>query len=179
MNTYIALLIGINVGGHGKLPMKELASILDSLGYLNIKTYIQSGNVLLQSTNELGPNQAELIAEVIEEHKGFKPAVMLIDIATFQSIIEANPFPTDDGKTLHFFFFDKEPLNPDLERLAVVKVESEEYLLGERAFYLFAPDGIGRSKLVSKVEAALGVPVTARNWNTVKKLASMGAEASG
>jgi uncharacterized protein (DUF1697 family) len=78
-----------------------------------------------------------------------------------------------EGKSLHFFFLASTPAKPDLDALAKLKSSSEEFKLGKNVFYLHAPDGIGRSKLAAKVEKALGVPATARNWNTVSKLMVM------
>ena len=74
---------------------------------------------------------------------------------------------------MHFFFLDSQPITPDLESLMAVKSKSEEFKLHKKVFYLYAPDGIGRSKLAVKVEKCMGIPVTARNWNTVSKLISM------
>jgi uncharacterized protein (DUF1697 family) len=74
---------------------------------------------------------------------------------------------------LHFFFLESTPEKPNMDELANAKSDSEEYRLIKSVFYLYAPDGIGRSKLAAKVEQALGVQVTARNWNTVSKLIAM------
>ena len=93
-----------------------------------------------------------------------------------QEIIDANPFEGKDSKSQHFFFLDSNPINPDLTSIEFLKSNSEEYKLINRVFYLFAPDGIGRSKLASKVERLLGVPTTARNRNTVNKLLLMTAK---
>lgn len=71
---------------------------------------------------------------------------------------------------LHFFFLDSKPRKPDLAGLTAVKAKSEQFRLDKKVFYLYAPDGIGRSKLVAKVEVALGVPAIGRNWNTVNNL---------
>jgi len=90
-----------------------------------------------------------------------------------QDAVENNPFTTEDGKALHFYFLNAYPNNPDLDRLLAVKSGSEAFKLHKKVFYLYAPDGIGRSKLAAKVEQCMGIPATARNWNTVKKLISM------
>lgn len=173
MNTYIALFRGINVGGNNILLMKDLAAVLKDLGCRNVKTYIQSGNVVFKikpsNTNKL----AEEISSRILHKFGFEPKVLLLELTEIQTAIDNNPFPTDVGKALHFFFAACEPVSPDLEQLSAIKFDAEEFKLIGKVFYLFTPDGTGRSKLAAKVEKCLGVPVTARNWNTVNKLISL------
>lgn len=173
MNTYIALLRGINVGGRNILPMKDLVGILEGMGCEKINTYIQSGNVVFQSKEKQSSKIAGEISSKILESHGFEPKVLLLEIAELQDAIKNNPFETEDGKALHFFFLDSHPKDPDLERLMAVKLKSEEFSLNKNIFYLYTPDGIGRSKLAAKVEQCMGVPVTARNLNTVSKLIAM------
>jgi uncharacterized protein (DUF1697 family) len=173
VNSYIALLRGINVGGRNSLPMKELVAIFQSLAHKNIQTYIQSGNVVFQSEHKLTGKDCGEIGKAIFELKDFEPQVMILTEETLLSAIEENPYPTDIGKALHFFFLDSKPASPDFDRLLNLKAESEEITLKDSVFYLHAPEGIGRSKLAAVVEKALGVPGTGRNWNTVHKLAEM------
>lgn len=153
--------------------MQELVRILEDLGYEKIKTYIQSGNVVFQTPKEHAKEIArEISSEILESHR-FEPKVFLLEISELQDAIENNPFNTADGKALHFFFLDSHPHDPDLVTLMAIKSRSEEFKLHKKVFYLYAPEGVGRSKLAAKVEQCLGVPVTARNWNTVSKLISM------
>jgi len=171
--TFIALFRGINVGGRNSLLMRELIEILEHMGLEKVRTYIQSGNVVFQSTKQLSAGFSTDISLAVENAKGFKPGVLLLSPKEFQTAINECPFSSDEGKLLHFFFLSEMPAEPDLESLAVLKSETEEYRLINKVFYLYAPDGIGRSKLVSKVEKAMGVSVTARNWNTVRKVLSL------
>jgi uncharacterized protein (DUF1697 family) len=173
MGSYVALLRGINVGGRNSLPMKDLVDVFGSLGYSDVRTYIQSGNVVFKCPKRIGPRAAETIGRRIQEARGFAPHVMILDETGFRRALDGNPFPVSDGKALHVFFLDAKPRRPDLERLAGLKAATEEFSLDDRVFYLHAPEGIARSKLAAGAEAALGVPVTARNWNTVSRLASM------
>ena len=99
--------------------------------------------------------------------------MLLLGVTELEDAIKNNPFKTIEGKSLHFFFLESTPIKPNLDKLANVKSNSEEFKLDKNIFYLYAPDGVGRSKLAAKVEQALGVPVTARNWNTVSKLFAM------
>jgi uncharacterized protein (DUF1697 family) len=173
MNTYIALFRGINVGGNNLLPMKDLVKILEGLGCGQIKTYIQSGNVLFQIQKVwAGKIAGEIGSKILESH-GFEPKVMVLEISELQDAIKNNPFPTADGKALHLFFLESLPENPDSAKLTALKSNSEEFKLHKKVFYLYAPDGVGRSKLAVSVEKCLGVPATGRNWNTVMKLMEM------
>jgi uncharacterized protein (DUF1697 family) len=153
--------------------MGKLVHILEGMGCENIKTYIQSGNVVFHSARKEKRRFAAEISSMILKTRGFAPKVLLLEISDLQEAIDNNPFTTTDGGFLHFFFLELNPTKPDLEGLQAVKSKSEKFSLNKRTFYLHAPDGIGRSKLAAKVEQGLGVPATARNWNTVSKLMSM------
>jgi uncharacterized protein (DUF1697 family) len=170
MPTAIALLRGINVGGHNILPMKELRTLLTDLGLEEVRTYIQSGNAIFRHEGTTVDLPGK-IAGAIEQQFGFAPAVLVLDAAQMRSALDASPFAADiDPKTLHLFFLEKEPGGPDLGRLEQLKSSSENFALAGRVFYLHAPDGVGRSRLAPQVEKCLGVAVTARNGRTVARL---------
>ncbi len=173
VNKYIALFRGINVGGRNILPMKALVRVLEGVGCENVRTYIQSGNAVFQHREkDVSKITSEIGTKILETH-GFKPKVLLLELRGLREAMANNPFSTDNGKVLHFFFLSAVPDNPDLDKLAARQANSETFKLDHNVFYLHAPEGIGRSKLVANVEQSLGVPVTARNWNTVKKLMTM------
>ena len=178
MNTFIALLRGINVGGRNILPMRELVGVLEGLGLSRVKTYIQSGNVVFQSDNKDTAALSQQIKRAIGQSHGFTPHVLILDINEFHDALTANPFPEGEHepKTLHLYFLEAVPQHPDFETLESKKIDSEQFKLIDKVFYLHAPDGIGRSKLAEKVEKAMGVAATARNWRTVSKLMSMSEE---
>lgn len=173
MNTYIALFRGINIGGKNLLPMKELVGYFEAAGCSNVRSYIQSGNVVFDSRKKFGGKDVAGIAGQVLAAKGFEPKIMLLTQQDLLAAVQNNPFPTDVGKALHFLFLESVPKQPDLVRLESIKAGSEAFVLRDKVFYLYAPDGIGRSKLVASVERLLGVPVTGRNWNTVSKLMEM------
>lgn len=175
MNTFITLFRGINVGGNNILLMKDLVNMLEALGCTHIKTYIQSGNALYQ-TDKSKAEIGKAIGLAIEESHGFKPNILVLDKGELSTAIKNNPFPTDNGKVLHFFFLRDLPKSPDFKTLQALKAESESFELINKVFYLHAPDGIGRSKLVPKVEKNMGTPTTARNWNTVSKVNALLAD---
>ena len=169
MYTGIAFFRGINVGGKNVLPMKQLQTLMLSLGFTNVQTVIQSGNVVFKAPTQ--PNNMSIVIQsaVLEEF-GFRPEVIVFAADELKEIINATPYTNDDGKLLHYFLMQTTPDNPDLEMLEAVKIKTEKICLIDNVLYLFAPDGVGRSKLFSKVEKAMGLPVTARNQNTLKKL---------
>jgi uncharacterized protein (DUF1697 family) len=169
VNKYIALLRGINVGGKNILPMKELTALMEGLGCQNVKTYIQSGNVVFLSKNK----PSDEIASAIEKSHGIKPELLLLSEKDFKLAIKHNPYNTEQGKMLHFYFCKEKPKEVDFAKLEALKVESEHFTLKGKVLYLYTPDGFGRSKLAAKIEKCLGVPVTARNNNTVEKLLAM------
>lgn len=174
MNTYIALFRGINVGGKNILKMKDLVELLETLGAQQVKTYVQSGNVVLQSM-EAPSRLSEKISQGIQQSYGFSPQVILLTQTEFEDAIRNNPFLQAEAlpKTLHLGFLVAEPKYPKLNELEQLKAPGEEILLKGRVFYLHAPNGIGRSKLAEKIEKHLGVPMTMRNWNTVCKLSDI------
>lgn len=175
MKTYIALFRGINVGGNSILPMKELVAVLESLGVQDIKTYIQSGNVIFRSRAADTASLARKIGAAIRKNHGFEPQVLLLDSVKLNKVIRENPYPEAEAvpNTLHVNFLSAIPPKSDLKALEKIRAESERFHLAGDVLYLHAPDGIGRSKLAASMERLLGVTMTSRNWNTVRKLKVM------
>ncbi len=175
MDTYIALFRGINVGGNNILPMLELVAAFEDLGLSNIKTYIQSGNVVFQSKKINSVKLSQKIGAAIKKLRGFVVQVIVLDVNELENAIASNPFTGIEAKlnALHCFFLSSLPENPNLKALESVKKDSEQFKLIDKMFYLYAPKGVGRSKLAMKVEKILGVAVTARNWRTVIKIREM------
>ena len=174
MSGYVALLRGINVGGHNKLPMAEFRSLLTGLGCEDVATYIQSGNAVFRHAADCG-GLSDLIPEAIEKKFGFRPETMMFDEDRFRQVADENPYRNANVKPnfMHVFFLANRAGNADLERLDSLKVSDEEFSLTNSAFYLLTPDGIGTSKLGAAVEKCLGVAATARNWRSVSKLVDM------
>jgi len=174
MPTYIVLLRGINVGGSNKLPMHELVTALEAGGFEEVRTYIQSGNAVVRTAHEIPDDAAEQISRSIEKSRGFAPHVLVLSARDLERAISGNPYPTEAGKALHFYFLDGVlAAKAAVDRLEELKAASESFTLHGRVLYLHASDGIARSKLAASVERLLGVPATARNWNTVARLAEM------
>ncbi|MEU9703935.1 DUF1697 domain-containing protein [Streptomyces sp. NPDC047981] len=178
--TYAALLRGINVGGHRKVPMADLRSVLEELGLRDVRTYLQSGNAVFTSDAD-EPADAQLtsaIEDAIEARFGFRVDCLVRSAGYLAAVADACPFPAAEleAKQLHVTYF-SEPVGP--ERFAPVDQQAflpEEFKLGDRVLYLYAPDGLGRSKLaeaLARPALVKGVVATTRNWNTVVKLVEM------
>lgn len=175
MNAYVALFRGINVGGKNKLPMKELVSLMEATGLKNVRSYIQSGNVVFRVASSKGSGLAEKIQDSILERHGFRPELLLLDGAAIDRAIADNPFPEADAEpsTVHLTFLSALPKSPDIGALESLRGPNERFLLRGQVFYLHAPDGIARSKLAARIEKAVGVVGTSRNWRTVRKIEEM------
>ncbi|MFJ7336981.1 DUF1697 domain-containing protein [Streptomyces sp. NPDC101116] len=176
--TYAALLRGINVGGSRKVPMAELRTLLTDLGHDDVRTYLQSGQAVFSSGRGGEDALAAEIAQAVEKRFGFGVDVIVRDHAYLRAIADACPYPAADlePKQLYVTYFSA-PVTP--ERFAEIDQEAylpEAFRLGDRALYLYAPNGLGRSKLaehLSKPRVNKGVIATTRNWNTVVKLVEM------
>ncbi|MCG6903796.1 MAG: DUF1697 domain-containing protein [Rhodobacter sp.] len=168
-DIHIALLRGVNVGGHGKLPMAGLRAILTRLGARDVATYIQSGNAVFRGA----VSGADITAAVAAE-MGFRRDCLVLSDHQLGRVIANNPFDAAKAtpKALHFCFLGASS-NADQASLDAVKAPEESCLLTDSVLYLNSPGGISASKLAGKLDRLLGVPVTVRNWNTVSKLAEM------
>ena len=178
MKTFIALFRGINVGGKNSLPMKELISLLEDLGCRSVKTYIQSGNAVFKSKEKDASRLSNKIRIEIKKRRGFEPYVLLLGLGEMEKAIAGNPFPETEPKSLHIGFLASTPANPDLKALKGLKKKSERFFLRDKVFYLYAPEGVGRSKLAASSEKLLGVSMTDRNWRTVCKIRDMVKESN-
>ena len=151
--------------------MKTLTTELEFLGLTDIKTYIQSGNIVFRDSKRTAAALAAEIGNAINARFGFEPYVAVISYKDFASSVTGNPFHesmTDEkGKTLHLFFLDRTPLDLDQNRLEAIRRPSERWQLNGQVFYLLTPEGFGDSKLATQVDKILGVATTARNWRTV------------
>jgi uncharacterized protein (DUF1697 family) len=170
MKTFIALFRGINVGGKNSLPMKELVSLLEGLGCQSIRTYIHSGNAVFESKEKDASRLSNKIRVEIKKRHGFEPYVLLLGLEEMEKAVAENPFPETEPKSLHIGFLTSAPANPDLKALEGLKKKSERFFLKDKVFYLYAPEGVGRSKLAASAEKLLGVSMTDRNWRTVCKI---------
>jgi uncharacterized protein (DUF1697 family) len=175
MQTWIALLRAVNVGGRNTLPMKRWVSLLEELGCNRVRTYIQSGNAVFQCEEKNALRLSDRIGRQIESTFGFLPLVVLVTLPEFERAMAANPFANAESepKSLHLCFLATPALDADLDGLDNARDPTERWELIDRVFYLHAPNGIGRSKLAARAEKFIGVPLTARNWRSVQKIVEL------
>ncbi len=178
--THIALLRGINVGGKHKLPMSELAALFAEAGCDEVRTVIQSGNVVFRATQALTERIPALIADVIADRYGFRVPVVTRTAPEIREVARGNPFiaaGVDTGK-LHVAFLADEPspelialLNPD-------RSPPDEFVASGREIYLHLPNGVARTKFTNDYfDRTLGTTSTIRNWRTLLMLLEL-AEAT-
>lgn len=177
MNRWIVFLRGVNVGGNNKLPMKALRTALEAGGFEDVETYIQSGNLVFSSSHISADAAGTAVTTVIETTFGFAPRSHTLSAEDLSKIINTNPYRAEGlalPKSVHFFFL-AEPAGKTakLDALEELKAGTESFELTPRAFYLHAPDGIGRSRLVAQIEKYIPVPMTARNMRSVYKVAAL------
>lgn len=172
MTTYVALLRAVNVGGTGKLPMADLREMGEALGFTRVRTYIASGNLVFQSGKSAGQVKAAL--ETALARYAAKPVGVIIrTVSEMAAVLADNPFPDAPGNRAVVIFLDDPPPSDLLKHLK--GRAREDVRPGKREIHVFYPDGMGKSKLVIP-SARSG---TARNGNTVAKLAEMAAESDG
>jgi uncharacterized protein (DUF1697 family) len=170
--TYVALLRGINVGGRTTVPMAGLKAAFESWGADDVRTYIQSGNVVFTHAERSEPKLEKALRKVIADYAGFDIPVMLRTAAQMKAVVAKNPYPAASGTTLHVLFLTANVDKAALAKLDLAKFAPEEATAVGREIYLFLPNGMGKAKLPLAL-AKLKVPTTARNWNTVTKLLEM------
>jgi uncharacterized protein (DUF1697 family) len=169
MTRYIALLRAVNVGGTGKLPMADLRTLCEDAGFTRVETYIASGNVVFESKATALAVKAGLEARLLR-CAGKPVGVMVRTAPEILSVLKFNPFLDGDPSRTYAIFLDRSPPPDALDRAA--GVSEERLFLGGREIYVHYPSGMGRSKL--KIPAAK--TGTARNMNTVGKLAEMASK---
>jgi uncharacterized protein (DUF1697 family) len=172
--TYIALLRGINVGPGRTVKMADLVKVFRSRGNRVIATYLQSGNVVFQSTERLDPVRIEKLEAILEKKFGFKIPVIIRTPDEIRKIISGNPLLKDRGSgrdKLHVTFLQDMAVNKEL---VLQKTAGEEYIVSGREVYLYCPEGYGKTRMNNQaIEKKLEVTATTRNWKTVNALADL------
>jgi uncharacterized protein (DUF1697 family) len=173
MTAYVSLFRAINVGGR-QVKMEELKALHQTLGLRDVKTYIQSGNVVFQGDDEDTTQLQRRIAEAFARQWGFQSEVVVRTEEELRALDERNPFVGQAGRENNWIvvmFLTEAPDAEAEERLRQAYKGPEEYTLSGRELFIYYPEGIGRSKLSNSfIEKKIKVAGTARNWNTVLKL---------
>lgn len=179
MTVMVVLLRGVNVGGRGKLAMADLRRIAEGCGYDQVRTYIQSGNLVCSTAETSSLAVAATLRQALAEQTEVRPDVVVRTHAELARAVDDNPYLRrgEDPTHLHVSFVGgTEPAS--LGSLDVAPYAPEEATAIGQQLYLFLPNGLGRSKLATDLSRQKGPSVTTRNWRTTTKLLEMAAEVS-
>src|SRR6266508_1263889 len=177
--AHVALLRGINLGGRNKLPMKDLAALFAKAGCADVRTYIQSGNVVFRASEQVAARVPEQVRAAIEERFGLQVPVVLRTAEELRAASEHNPFLANgpdgvDTAALHVMFLDDEPTDERAAALDPERSPGDAFALRGREIYLHCPNGLARTKLTNDYfDRKLATTSTVRNWNTVLRLLEM------
>ena len=179
MKRTVYLVLFRGVGGKTQLPVEVLREKLNEAGFENVATYINSGNAIVRS--RLSRKQVvATIAELCRKEFAFDKAIFAPTLAEWDDLIARNPFAkaaANAPTTVHAALLESTPKKEHIERVRACAVKGEEIEVIDRVAYLHTPHGFGRSKMAEKFDKWIGVANTARNWNTVLKLAELGRAA--
>lgn len=177
MATHIALLRSVNVLGKNMIKMPELALAFEKAGFREVRTYIQSGNIIFDTSEKSPGVLSAKIRELISAHFGLTIQVVVVTPRELADIVAQNPFIIRTGidlTRLHVTFLDREVDPEKGEKLLSYSYPPDEIIIGNRAVYVHCPDGYGRTKYHNNfIEKKLAVNATSRNWNTCLKLLEM------
>lgn len=175
MSSFVALFSGINVGGNRIVKMAELRAFFEELGFADVASYVQSGNVVFSSTQADAAKLTKTLQDAFEKRWGFHSRIMVRDAAWFARLVADNPYPevAEDPTKLHAMVLEREPTPEEIGRLAEKCTGPERFEVKGDTLYLHAPDGLGKSKFAEILPRTLKVPGTMRNWRSVVALTEM------
>ncbi|BAO76020.1 DUF1697 domain-containing protein [Winogradskyella sp. PG-2] len=174
MKTYIALLRGINVGGHKKVPMAELSELLTKSGFESVRTYIQSGNVIFKCREIPLSKLANGIQKSIKVHFGFDVSVLVRTRDQINTIFDNCPFPEEKKVNSYFAMLSEIPDNDLVKEACEKTYENEEYKILNDCLYFYCANGYGKAKFsMNYFEKKLEVAATSRNYKTMVKLLAL------
>ena len=172
-DTFVALLRGINVGGKNKLPMRDLAALCTKLGCRDVRTYIQSGNVVFAAAPRVAARFAAELSRGIEDEFGLKVPVVMRSAAQLRAVVAGNPWIARgvDAEQLHVAFLADPPARAAVAALDQQRSPGDAFVVAGQEVYLHLPNGVARSKLTNAwFDAQLDTVSTIRNWRTVLTL---------
>lgn len=181
MQTFISILRGINVSGQKKILMADLKKLYESLKFNEVKTYIQSGNVVFKSDSKISDIQlARKIEKAISTKYKFEVPVIIRTKEELEKILSQNSFTKEksiDLKKLHVTFLSETPDREKMEQIKEVDFSPDQFIIKGKEIYLHIPNSYGETKLSNKFfENKLKVSATTRNWNTVNKLLELASQ---
>jgi uncharacterized protein (DUF1697 family) len=171
--SFVALLRGVNVGGKNKLPMKDVAALFGAAGCADVRTFIQSGNVLFKADSRLAARLPDLIAARIADDFGYRTPVILRTADQLAEVVSSNPFfaAGADLDALHVLFLADAPGQDRINGLDAHRSPPDTFLVRGQEIYLNCPNGVARTKLTNTYfDTKLATVSTGRNWRTVTKL---------
>jgi len=179
MPSYVAMLRGINVSGNKPVKMEALRASFEALGFKNVRTYVQSGNVVFEAKErEAAPLGSKIVARIKRDF-GFEVPVLVLGAGELGRVVDENPFleqrgPEIDVTKLHVTFLAAAPAAAGLKKMQGVSSGRDAFHCLGKTIYLACPDGYGNTKLSNNAfERALGASATTRNWKTVTTLVAM------
>lgn len=177
MTTHVALLRGINVGGHKQVAMAGLRDLCTELGLADVRSLLQSGNFVFRGGARDGRQLERLLEAEAGKRLGLQTDFFVRSAEEWRAVVEGNPFPQEakrDPSRVLVMFLKDAPVPGGVHALQAAVTGAETFRVRGREAYFVYPDGIGRSRLTSAlVEKKLGISGTGRNWNTVLKLAAL------
>ncbi len=179
MKRTVYLILFRGVGGKTQLPVQALREKLTAAGFENVATYISSGNAIVRSAKSRKQVIAT-IAELCRTQFGFDKAIFAPTLAEWDDLIARNPFAEAAATaptTVHAALLASAPRAEDVDRIRACAVKGEDLKVIEGVAYVHTPNGFGTCKMAEKFDQWIGVTNTARNWNTVLKLAALGRAA--
>jgi uncharacterized protein (DUF1697 family) len=182
MPTFVALLRSVNVAGHGRLAMAELKEVFVGLGYTDVSTYIQTGNVIFHTPGRSAKKIESAIEHELEHAFGAAPTVILRTLPELARCVAASPYPGQgaDPSRHHVTFLAAAPTQARLAAFSPPASGRDELTIIGREVYVHTPDGYANTKLTGTyLERHLDVMSTTRNWNTVTKLNALALAGSG
>lgn len=179
--VFVALFSGINVGGNRIVKMAELRAFFEELGFSDVATYVQSGNVVFRARKGDAAALTKQLEAAFGKKWGFNSRIMVRDAVWYERLVKDNPYPeiAGDPTKLHAYVLEREPTADEIARLAEKCTGPERFEIKGDVLYLHAPDGLGKSVFANLIGRTLKVPGTARNWRSVLALLEMAGKAVG
>lgn len=172
MKTYIVLLRGINVSGQKKIKMADLKKFLEDIGFKNVRTYIQSGNIIFEYKKTSQTDLANKIKNEIQKQYSFEVPTLVLTSDCIKNILDNSPWGKDKNTDqMYFTLLGKQTLSENIIKIKKENYLPDKFLIDGKVIYLYLPNGYGKTKLNNNFfEKRLKVQATTRNWNTLKKI---------
>jgi uncharacterized protein (DUF1697 family) len=170
--TYVAFLRGVNLGPNNKIPMPQLRAVAEDLGYTDVATYINSGNLIISSPKKAATIERE-ISKAIKDSFGRPIDVAVRTPAQLKKIVAENPYSDDNPSQVTVAFLTKAPAKDAKDKVAAVAKDYEPFTFAGDQVYVNYSQGIGKSKLAERFSAIIGVSSTVRNIRTIEKVLAL------